>query len=120
MQKITGIMIGLLLFAFFQTAPAIAGQLPKLVDLGADKCIPCVKMAPILDALKEEFSGRMEVVFIDVWKRKKEAAKYQVRMIPTQIFYGADGKELSRHMGFIGRDDILAQWEKLGYTFNVQ
>ena len=120
MQKISGVIIGLLLVALFQTSLAVAGQLPKLVDLGADKCIPCVKMAPILDALKEEFSGRMDVEFIDVWKDKKKAAKYQVRMIPTQIFYGADGKELYRHMGFIGRDDILAQWKRLGYAFDSQ
>ncbi|MDA3903427.1 MAG: thioredoxin family protein [Desulfuromusa sp.] len=120
MQKIIRIMIGLLLFAFFQISPAIAGQLPKLVDLGADKCIPCVKMAPILETLKEDFFGRMDVAFIDVWKNKKEAAKYNVRMIPTQIFYGADGQELYRHMGFIGREDILAQWKILGYSFDTQ
>ena len=120
MQKIYGKISGLLLFALLLTVPAIAGQLPKLVDLGADKCIPCIKMAPILEKLTEDFSGRMEVEFIDVWKNKEKAAKYGVRMIPTQIFYGADGKELARHMGFIGREAILAQWKKLGYSFDGQ
>ncbi|HYG35406.1 MAG TPA: thioredoxin family protein, partial [Clostridia bacterium] len=48
------------------TAPKAA--LPRLVDLGADKCIPCKKMAPILEELKKEYTGRMEVEFIDVWK----------------------------------------------------
>ena len=42
--------------------------LPLLVDLGAGKCIPCKKMAPILEELKKEYAGRMEVEFIDVWK----------------------------------------------------
>lgn len=120
MQKVTGKIIGLLFLFLLLTSPAIAEQLPKLVDLGADKCIPCIQMAPILDTLKEDFSGRMEVEFIDVWKRKEEAAKYGVRMIPTQIFYAADGRELYRHMGFFGREDILAQWKKLGYTFDAQ
>jgi thioredoxin 1 len=41
---------------------------PRLLDLGADKCIPCKKMAPILEAMKEEFAGRLQVDFIDVWK----------------------------------------------------
>jgi thioredoxin 1 len=120
MQNLCGKVLGLLLFALLLAPPAIAGKLPRLVDLGADKCIPCIQMAPILEKLKTDFAGRMEVEFIDVWKRKEEAAKYGVRMIPTQIFYAADGKELSRHLGFIGREDILAQWQKLGYRFDEQ
>ena len=43
-------------------------KLPKLIDLGADKCIPCKAMAPILKDLKAEYAGRMDVEFIDVWK----------------------------------------------------
>lgn len=94
--------------------------LPKLVDVGADKCIPCIKMAPILDQLRDDFSGRMDVEFIDVWKRKEEAARYNVQMIPTQIFYAADGKELFRHTGFYGREEILGKWKELGYEFDLK
>lgn len=97
--------------------PAASGGLPHLVDLGADQCIPCKMMAPILDELKKEYAGRMEVVFIDVWKKREEAAHYNAKLIPTQIFYGADGRELHRHQGFIGKEDILTTWRKLGYDF---
>ena len=97
-----------------------AEGLPKLVDLGADKCIPCKMMAPILEELKKEQAGALEVEFIDVWKHKEEAAKYGVRMIPTQIFYADDGKELYRHQGFISKADILGQWQKLGYILKPQ
>jgi thioredoxin 1 len=100
------------------TTPGMATNLPKLVDVGADKCIPCIKMAPILDQLKEDFAGRMVVKFVDVWKYKEEAAKYGVRMIPTQIFYAPDGQELYRHIGFYGRTEILAKWQELGYNFS--
>lgn len=92
-------------------------KLPRLVDVGADKCIPCIKMAPILDQLREDFQGEMEVVFVDVWKKREEAARYGIQMIPTQIFYAADGKELYRHTGFYGREDILSKWRELGYNF---
>ncbi len=51
--------------------------LPKLVDVGADKCIPCIKMAPILDQLRDDFSGRMDVEFIDVWKRTRRGCQVQ-------------------------------------------
>ena len=94
-----------------------ADPLPRLVDVGADKCIPCVKMAPILENLKENFAGRMDVKFVDAWKNRDEAASYGVQMIPTQIFYAADGKELFRHAGFFGREDILNKWQQLGYKF---
>ena len=94
--------------------------LPKLVDVGADKCIPCIKMAPILDQLRVDFAGRMDVEFVDAWKRKEEAARYNVQMIPTQIFYAADGKELFRHTGFYGREEILGKWRELGYEFDLK
>ena len=89
-------------------------KLPKLLDLGANKCIPCKKMAPILDELKQEYAGKLEVEFIDVWKTPDVAEKYKINLIPTQIFYDATGKELFRHEGFFGKADSLAKWKELG------
>ena len=105
------------LFTILMSTTVSADGLPKLVDVGADKCIPCIKMAPILDALREDYAGELEVIFIDAWKNNEKAAEYRVRMIPTQIFYSADGSELYRHTGFYGREDILKKWLKLGYDF---
>ena len=89
-------------------------MLPRLVDLGAAKCIPCKMMAPILDDLKKGCAGRMDVEFIDVWKSPDAAKEYGIKMVPTQIFYSAQGKEVFRHEGFIGKEDILAKWKELG------
>jgi thioredoxin 1 len=94
-------------------APARAA-VPRLVDLGAGKCIPCKEMAPILAQLRTDYAGRLDVVFIDVWERPEEARAYRVVMIPTQIFYAADGREVARHEGFIDREAILAKWKALG------
>ena len=91
--------------------PAV--PLPRLVDVGADKCIPCVMMAPVLDELKKEYAGVLNVEFVDAWKNPNEARKYNVRGIPTQIFYNASGKEVSRHMGFVSKEDILKNFEQL-------
>ncbi len=98
---------------------AIAVKLPKLIDLGADKCIPCKKMAPILEALREDFAGQFDVVFIDVWKNRQAAIPYRIRVIPTQVFLDADGNELFRHQGFYSRQDILGKWAELGHAFTV-
>ncbi len=95
------------------TSPAKKPQ-PKLLDLGADKCIPCKMMASVLDELKKEYAGKLEVEFIDVWKNPDAAKQYGIEIIPTQIFYDASGKEIFRHIGFIAKDDILAKWKELG------
>jgi thioredoxin 1 len=86
---------------------------PRLVDIGADKCIPCIMMAPVLEELKKEYAGVLDVEFVDAWKDPNEARKYNVRGIPTQIFYDVTGKEVARHMGFISKKDILRKFEQL-------
>lgn len=77
-------------------------------------------MAPILETLKKEYTGRMQVDFIDVFENPDAGKKYAVQMIPTQIFYDASGKELFRHEGFISKDHILAKWKDLGIDFGEQ
>jgi thioredoxin 1 len=89
-------------------------SVPRLVELGADRCIPCKMMAPILEELRKEYSGKLEVAFIDVWKNRDAARRYGIRRIPTQIFYDASGRELFRHVGFFPKEDILAKWKELG------
>jgi thioredoxin 1 len=96
------------------TAPSVAAKLPRLVDLGAGKCIPCKMMKPILDELKRDYASQFKTEFIDVWENPDEGKKYGIEMIPTQIFYAAEGKELFRHTGFFGKEDILAKWKELG------
>jgi thioredoxin 1 len=88
--------------------------LPRLVDLGADKCIPCKAMAPILDELKVDQAGTFDVEFIDVWKNPEAGEEYDVSIIPTQIFYDSEGTELFRYEGFFGKEEILAKWQEFG------
>ena len=99
-------------------AALVSGK-PTVADFGARTCIPCKKMAPILEALKKDYAGKLEVEFIDVWKSENEAKKYGINLIPTQIFFDATGKELFRHEGFYGRDDILAKWKELGVKLDT-
>lgn len=93
---------------------ALASGRPTLVDFGARSCIPCKKMAPILEQLEKEYWGRANVIFIDVWKDNKAGRPYGVQMIPTQIFFDAKGKESGRHIGFLDRQPIIDTFKKLG------
>ena len=107
-------LIAAALIAVMASAAPAETKLPKLLDLGAGRCIPCKLMAPILEELKKEYAGKLEVEFIDVWKTPDVAKQYKINLIPTQIFYDASGKELFRHEGFFGKADILAKWKELG------
>ncbi len=95
--------------------PAQPSDLPRLLDLGAGKCVPCKAMAPILEDLRRDFAGRMDVQFIDVWENPEAARAHQIGLIPTQIFYDGQGRELFRHEGFFSREEILDTWTRLGY-----
>src|SRR5665647_1563245 len=87
---------------------------PSVIDLGARTCIPCKKMAPILYGLNQELKGMANVLFIDVWENKAAAEKFRVQMIPTQIFFNAQGKEVKRHIGFIDKNEILKELKAAG------
>jgi len=99
-------------------APPVSAHLPRLLELGSDQCVPCKMMAPILDELKETFAAQLRVDFIDVWKQEDIGRQYGLRVIPTQIFFDADGNELFRHEGFFAKEDILNKWSELGFDFS--
>ena len=85
-----------------------------LVDLGANSCIPCKMMAPILEKLEKVYRGKAAIVVIDVWKTPDEGKRFNLRVIPTQIFYDNKGKEVYRHEGFMSEKDIVAVLKKHG------
>jgi len=97
-----------------EAQPAASG-LPLMVDVGADKCIPCKMMAPTLEELNKDYSQSVQIKFLDVWKNPGAEKPYRVRMIPTQIFYDPSGKELFRHEGYYSKEDIIAKFKDLGF-----
>ena len=89
-------------------------KLPTVIDFGATTCIPCRMMAPILEELGRELAGRVEIVFSDVNSGRLKPPKYQIKVIPTQVFLDAEGRELARHEGFWSKADIMAKLAELG------
>lgn len=71
-------------------------------------------MAPILDELRKDYAGQLQVDFKDVHIDPTPAKTFKISVIPTQIFLDATGKEVFRHEGFFGKNDILAKWTELG------
>lgn len=66
--------------------------LPIIIDFGADSCIPCKEMAPVLKELNEELRGKAIIKFVDVWKYPELAQNFPLKVIPTQYFFDKDGK----------------------------
>lgn len=85
-----------------------------MLDLGAELCLPCKMMAPIMVKLEKEYKGRADIIFIDVWKHPEQAKKFNIRAIPTQIFFDKDGKEVDRHVGFLKEGAIIGKLKYLG------
>lgn len=93
-------------------------SLPRLVDLGSDQCVPCKQMAPILEELSNEYRGALIVEVLDVRKDPALSRNWGIRVIPTQVFLDATGKERFRHEGFMSKDAILEKWEEIGVDLN--
>jgi len=88
--------------------------MPTMVDLGANECIPCKMMVPVMEKVEKKYKGKAAIVFIDVWKDKEQAKRFGIRAIPTQIFFDKAGKEVHRHEGFMGEADIDRIFKEMG------
>lgn len=74
-------------------------------------------MVSILEEPRSRYAGQLQVDFIDVWQDPDPGRNYNVRVIPTQIFFDEKGNELFRHKRFFPKEDILAKWKELGFEF---
>lgn len=86
------------------------------LELGADRCIPCKKMQPIMKEIEQEYAGSVKVVFYDVWTEagKPYSKTYGIRVIPTQVFLDKDGKEYFRHEGYFPKDELVKVLKQKG------
>lgn len=89
-------------------------NLPILMDLGRGTCKACKMMLPILQELQEEYKGRAFIQIIDIRYRPEPARVYSIRLIPTQIFFDATGKEIYRHEGFMDKISIEQKLKEIG------
>ncbi|MBI4774060.1 MAG: thioredoxin fold domain-containing protein [Deltaproteobacteria bacterium] len=85
-----------------------------MIDFGADTCIPCKMMKPILEELHMEYKGKAAIVYVDIRGRSDIPQKYRLRGIPTQVFYDTSGKEVYRHVGFMDKASVEKQLQDMG------
>ena len=93
---------------------ALASGKPTLVDFGANSCVPCRQLRPVLKDVKNEYSGKAEILVIDVYKYQNLAKEHKIMLIPTLVFFDAKGKEAFRHMGVLDKEKIVAKLKEIG------
>jgi thioredoxin 1 len=89
--------------------------LPRMWDYGSTNCLPCMEMEKILTPLTAEYAGKVDVRIINVYENREQTQQARIQVIPTQIFYAPDGKELYRHVGVYPRDSIVAKFREFGW-----
>ena len=83
----------------------LKSNMPILVDFWAIWCGPCRMVAPIVDELAQEHSGKLKVMKLDVDENQNTAMAYGVMSIPTLILF-KDGKPVERIVGFRPKGDL--------------
>ena len=87
---------------------------PTMADFGAGTCQVCKELQPTIDAAAADYAGKANVVYVDTGLYPDIARQYDVRLIPTQIFFDADGSLVSRNVGKISPEEIARRFADLG------
>ena len=97
---------------FSQVKPFIADKKPMMIEFGATSCRSCIVMGKLLYKVKQKHP-HSNIFFINIYEDKQAAKEYKIRMIPTQVYLDADGKEIDRHIGKISEDELYDKLKKM-------
>ncbi len=82
-----------------------------LVDFWAEWCGPCLRVAPIIEELAEEYKGRVKVAKVNVDNGPKTATAYGVMSIPTLMFF-KDGQVVEQIIGAVDKTELKSKIEE--------
>jgi thioredoxin 1 len=93
---------------------ALKSGKPVLVDFGANSCVPCRQMRPILKEVGNEYAEKTIVLVIDIYKYQDLARQHKIQLIPTLIFFDSKGNEAFRHVGILEKEKIIVKLKEIG------
>lgn len=93
---------------------ALTSGKPVLVDFGANSCVPCRQLRPVLKEIRTEYPDKVKILVIDVYKYQNLARDHKVMLIPTLVFFDSQGKEVFRHVGVLEKEKIIGKLKEIG------
>jgi thioredoxin 1 len=90
------------------SSEVLESAIPVLVDFWAPWCAPCRTLAPMVDGVAAEYTGKVKVVKLNVDDNQTTSAKYGVMSIPTLIIF-KNGQEAERSVGFISQRNLSSK-----------
>jgi thioredoxin 1 len=100
--------------ASFPLEKALENGLPTVAEFGWNKCVPCKAMKPILEELAIEYKDKANILIVEIPHHEDLAEKYGINVMPIQIFFDANGREVVRHTGFLEKEEIINQLKRMG------
>jgi len=92
---------------------ALTNGEPTLAGFAGEEC-GCKDMRPTLEELADEYDGRCNIVIVEVMSHKDLARQYQITLTPAQVFLDSSGQEITRHVGYWSKEDVIDQLAKIG------
>lgn len=95
---------------------ALRAGKPTVAQFGANACAQCRDMKPVLEALRREHGERITVVDVNLIAHKEAnyIQRFRIQLMPTQIFFDAQGQEIGRNLGKLSGDEILSRLQVTG------
>jgi len=90
---------------------------PNFVEVGSESCHSCKVMGKMLYKVAKKYPS-YNISFVNVKKERQAAYDLKIRMIPTQLIFDKDGREVYRHVGVLATNDLLELFKT--YKFDVQ
>lgn len=81
---------------------------PVLVDFYTTWCGPCKVLAPVIDQIAKEMTGKLKVVKVNVEEAQDTAASFGITSVPTLVIF-KKGKEVARRVGTVPKSDLVAE-----------
>ncbi|MDD5393206.1 MAG: thioredoxin family protein [Thiothrix sp.] len=88
-------------------AQALQQGKPTIAEFGSDSCRTCQEMSKVLNQLEQDYATQLSVAHVNIVKEPDYAKQYHIMLMPTQVFFDANGQETWRHMGPLTQQEIL-------------
>jgi thioredoxin 1 len=85
---------------------ALASGRPTVVDFASKSCPACIRLSPVMRELKDAHKKRINVLYLEVSDNRDLARQFKVRLVPTLVFFDAQGREVQQRTGFMNRGEL--------------